>query len=235
MMIKKALSKLVIALCLTAILLCCNNQDDDMETEAPRYQTFVEYSFWAEEEKGFVTGLFQFRMNGDENTPSRLAPSAKVELDGEIVGGDSAGISGSFYEIHKPLDEFAGEHTIVFTTEDKRKLSEQFTFSPFTLVTANDTLMTRNEMLLQFEGLKDGETVRIVMTDTSFRSNGINSVETIENNAVDMRPLLADNIKNGPVILQVFKEDERMIRGNSSVSGRISITYSLKKEFELVD
>jgi len=230
----KALFKLVVAVIITAMLIFCNNTDVKEGSTVP-FRLFVEYSFRAEEEKDFVTGLFQFRINGIENTPSLLRAPATVEMDGEALGVDSAGLSGSFYEIHKPLSAFPGEHTIVLTTATNEKIREKFFFSPFHLSINNDTLLTRDQMLLNFDGLSDGEIVRIVMTDTSFSSNGINEVDTVRNNQVDLRPKLTGNINNGPVVLQILKEEERLIKGTASVGGKISISYSLKREFDLID
>ena len=57
-------------------------------------------------------------------------------------------------------------------------------------------------------------------------------MDTIQNNELDLRRFLPA-ITNGPLVLQLFKEEERNL--SKGQSGKISITYGLKREFELKD
>jgi hypothetical protein len=72
------------------------------------------------------------------------------------------------------------------------------------------------------------------MTDTTLDGEGVNEMDTIHNNQLDLRKFLP-SITNGPVTLQLFKEEDRLINKEHSERAEISITYSLKREFELKD
>jgi hypothetical protein len=87
---------------------------------------------------------------------------------------------------------------------------------------------------LHFEGLKDKDQLRIVMNDTTFEDEGINTLDTVYNNRLDLRKYLP-SLSNGPVTLHLFKEEDRFLQKNASTKGEISITYSLKREFDLKD
>ncbi len=214
--------------------LSCKNGDQRHKTKELNH-IYTEYSFWGEEEKEFITGLFQFRPGGEKSTPAKLNAPAAVALDGAFINADSAGFTGTFYEIHQPFESFSGKHTITFTSEDGEQHSETFTFTPFHLSTEPGDEVSREQMVLSFTGLEDNDLVRVVITDTSFSSNGINEIDTIHNGQLDLSAKLKRNVKNGPVLLHIFKEEERLLQKNPHINGKISITYSLKREFELRD
>ena len=89
-------------------------------------------------------------------------------------------------------------------------------------------------MVFEVEGLQDQDIVRVVITDTSFESEGVNEMDTVISQRLDLRKYLPA-ISNGPVTLYLFKEEERSLKNKPSKRGTISITYSLKREFELKD
>jgi hypothetical protein len=53
----------------------------------------------------------------------------------------------------------------------------------------------------------------------------------VVNGQLDLREFLPA-VANGPLVLHLFKEEDRSLK---TQNGRISITYGLKKEFELKD
>ena len=69
------------------------------------------------------------------------------------------------------------------------------------------------------------------MTDTSLEGDGVNEVDSVVNGQLDLREFLPA-VANGPLILHLFKEEDRSLK---TQNGKISITYGLKKEFELKD
>ena len=84
------------------------------------------------------------------------------------------------------------------------------------------------------KGLKDKDALRIVLIDTSFKGEGVNKIDSVYRNRLDLRkflPLIAD----GPIVLQLFKEEEKIFGERGGIWGEISISYGLKREFELKD
>jgi len=42
-------------------------------------------------------------------------------------------------------------------------------------------------------------------------------------------------VRKGPVVLELYLEQERPLKQHTTAGGKISITYGLKKEFDLTD
>jgi hypothetical protein len=59
-------------------------------------------------------------------------------------------------------------------------------------------------------------------------------MDTVHNNQLDLRKFLR-GISNGPINLHLYKEEEKLLNKDSSGWGELSITYGLKREFELKD
>lgn len=194
---------------------------------------YTSYSIWGAEDKEFATAFFQFRSGDPDGEALNLQDPAKVFFDDMLLTADSARESGAFYEIQMPLQDFRGTHTIRFINADRKEYKEEFVFTLFRLLNDFKDTVKKDDLILRFEGLKDGEMLRIVMTDTAFYSEGINELHRVYNNQLDLKKYLPA-VTNGPVMLQLFKEEERLIK-KEPVWGEISITYSLKREFELKD
>ncbi len=201
------------------------------EEQKKEKSVYAKYSIWGEEGKEFVTVFLQFS-EGPESIASALKPPAKVFLDNYLLTPDSAKESGGFYELQVPLKEFAGSHTIRFVDENNREFSENFSFTPFRVLNQFDEEVSRDEMIVRVEGLKEKEVLRVVMTDTSFEGEGLNELDTVVNSQLDLRKFLP-SVVNGPLVLHLFKEEDRSL--NAAQNGKISITYGIKKEFELKD
>lgn len=195
---------------------------------------YFDYRVNAEEGKDNLTILFQFR---DERNGDALAihPAGMVTLDGEKLSPDSSRLAGIFYELHKPIDSFAGVHQVIFTGADKKMYKETFRFQPFQLETALPDTIRRSELRLQLTGLDSAESIRVLMTDTSFINNGINRVDSVYNGRLLIEPEALEELANGPVQLELVREYARPLRQPPLKGGRLLITYSLKREFILQD
>jgi hypothetical protein len=211
------------------MIVACNNSDTVRPARLTENQLFRYYVINAEEEKEYVTGVAYFHRNIDQK-PVRLEEPAKVELDGTELSADSASGTGTFYEFQEPLEEFEGRHTLTYVNNAGAEVKDVFQFRRFELSGDFDNVVKRSELILLFEGLKEGEWVRIVMTDTSSGSTGLNRKFSIRKSSVDLRQEI-NNVVNGPVLLQVSREEDQLL----NESGRISMTYSLKREFILKD
>ena len=194
---------------------------------------YANYSIRGEEEEEFVTAFFQFFDDPVERALVLREP-AKVFLDDNLLSPDSAKETGGFYEIQLPMQDFTGTHSIRFIDAENREHREEFSFTPFRLIKEVNDSLNRKDMVFGVEGLQDQDIVRVVITDTSFESEGVNEMDTVISQRLDLRKYLPA-ISNGPVTLYLFKEEERSLKNKPSKRGTISITYSLKREFELKD
>ena len=192
---------------------------------------YANYSISGEEGKEFVTVFLQFS-HGPEDFASVLADPAKVFLDDFLLTADSAQESGAFYEVQIPVKDFAGRHVIRYIDEAQKEHREEFSFIPFQVAGQLDEAVSRKDLVLQLQGVKNGDLLRVVMIDTAIGGEGVNEVDTIQNNQLDLKRFLPA-VANGPLVLELFKEEDRNL--SKGQNGKISITYGLKREFELKD
>jgi hypothetical protein len=196
---------------------------------------YFDYRVWGNEENGdIVVRLQYFLENGDENTVLLQHPS-KVEFDGEVLSGDSSRRNGYYYEATFPLENFTGKHTIVFTDRNEKQYREEFEFPVISLKTEIPSVVSRKELVFELSGINTGETVRVLLTDTAFYSRGIDRIDTVRNDSIIITPRDLENLKNGPVYLEIYKDDEWPLKETTKGGGRISLSYGLKRVFELKD
>ena len=201
------------------------------EHEKSSSDIYANYSISGEEGKEFVTVFLQFS-HGPEDFASVLTATAKVFLDDVLLTADSARESGAFYELQVPVEDFAGRHVIRYIDEAQKEHREEFSFEPFQVADQLKEVVSREDLVLPLEGVKDGDLVRVVMLDTAIDGEGVNQIDTVQNNQLDLRTFLPA-VANGPLVLQLFKEKDRNL--SKGQNGKISITYGLKREFELKD
>src|SRR5689334_14194408 len=106
---------------LPALIAGCGLREQDRKALRPGEDLFMHYKISGEEDKETVTCLVQFKEGGVEGEGRLLPPKEKIELDGEPLLSDSARISGIYYEIDKPVEGFAGQHSLVFTGLNGKK------------------------------------------------------------------------------------------------------------------
>src|SRR5699024_3246876 len=118
---------------------------------------------------------------GPGDFASVLPGSAKVFLDDVLLTADSARESGAFYEAQLPVEDFTGRHTIRYIDEAQKEHQEEFSFEPFQVSDLED-VVSRKDLVLPLEGVKNGDLLRVVMIDTAIDGEGVNEIDTIQNN-----------------------------------------------------
>ena len=212
--------------------LACTNEDKKVVVEQSN-DTYLEYTISGEEDLNFVTCLVHFFEDGSKRESFELEPPSTITLDGEALVADSTEYTGTYYEIMKPLESFSGQHTLLFADGDKEQHKETFAYTPFKLSNTLNEQIGKKDLLLEIEGLKNGDVVRTILLDASFDSNGIDEKDTVTNNKIIIPLKKLQTLENGPVMLQLIKEEERDLTNGFKKVGHILITYSLKRELEL--
>ena len=226
--------KLVVVFAFIIAILSCTNRDQ-IKSNTNYDQVYFDYSITAEEGNENVTCVFQYKYGGEDGKAINIEPS-KVELDGQRIETDSAKLSGFFYEVQKPLDSFAGKHSIVFTTPDNKKYWNEFNFSPFTLERPLPGKLERKPFSIQLKNFPRTEkAVRLLLLDTAFESSGFNDLVPVKNGVIQVDKNILNSVRRGPVVLELYSEQEIPLRQRTFAGGRISITYALKTEFDLTD
>jgi hypothetical protein len=217
----------------TVIVAACTDDGREQGNEMKRGTVFFEYRIWGEEGKENVTCLMQFRMHGPNGTTFLLKEPANVKLDGEIVKADSAKLSGAYYEIIKPVNEFEGEHSIVFTDAEKQTHKTDFEFAPFRLLTELPESIQRKAFTINLANFSTDETpVHVTLTDTAFATNDVNEIVNVVGGKVEITSSMLNKLKAGPIVLEIFKESTNLLVGEK---GSIWTSYGLRREFELAE
>ena len=216
------------------IFSCTSNEIGNSKDVNPE-AVYFDYKIWGEEGKEDVTVMLQYRFGGKNGTTLVLNEPAMVSMDGKQIAADSSKLTGAFYEIMYPLNNFSGKHTISFTDLNMKKYEEDFEFLPFTLKTKIPAQLKRGDLVFEMEGLNPVDYIRVFATDTSFESRGINRIDTVKNGRILISMTDLQSLVNGPINLEFYKEDERPVKKETKEGGMISITYGVKREFELKD
>src|SRR5690242_16682538 len=117
----------------TSIISCTSNEIGNIKDVNPETIWF-DYKVWGEEGNEDMTIMLQFRFGGSNGTTLMLDTPSKVELDGIELKADSSRMTGAFYEAIRPVKDFGGKHSIVFTNTNGKKHREEFRFQPLSLV-----------------------------------------------------------------------------------------------------
>lgn len=216
----------------TAFLLAACNNKDAGGAGMTNADTFVHFKISGEEEAESVTCLLQFFADEKAAKGILLAPAASVMLDGEAIAADSARLTGTYYEVQKPLQNFAGNHTITYKDGEGKVQEERFAFAPFGLATEPTERVKRETLQLQLTGLQPKDSLQVILVDTSFSTMDIDRLQLAENGNLQLTKRDLKILAAGPVTLYLIKETEHPVKNGN---GKITVSYSLKREFELVD
>ena len=144
-------------------------------------------------------------------------------------------MNGFYYEAIFPLANSGDQHSIVFTDLNNKQYNEEFDFPIIYLKTEVPSIISRKNLVLELAGLDTNEIVRVLLTDTSFYSRDIDKTDTIRNGKITITQRDLENLKNGPVHIEIFKEEERPLKEATKAGGWLFLSYSIKRVIELKD
>lgn len=213
---------------------CSNEREPENSTEVDPEAIFLDYQVKGEEGNDLITVLLQFKYDDEYGGTLLLEKPGKVELDGEQIPADSSKVTGPFYEIQKPVEWLNGTHQIVFTDNNGEKFTQLFDFRTLSLLTPVPDTIHRADLNFEFPGGSE-DYIRLLLTDTSFTGNGINRLDTVRNGRLVINKKDLENLANGPVQLELIREEEKQLLDGDRERGRLVFSYSIKREFILVD
>ncbi len=216
-------------------LMACNNAEIGNGADVKQSAIYFDYYLTGEEETENVTLRLQYRFAGPNGTTLLLTAPSQVTLDGVLLTADSSKMNGVYYEVMKPREAFAGEHTIVFTDHDNNTYTEKFTFSPFSIKYNLPDTIKREDLVINLDGLNQTDYVTILLTDTVFTNSGVNRVDTVKNGELMITKADLGKLAPGPVYLDLFKEEETEIENGTAEGGRFNKVFSARKAFFLMD
>jgi hypothetical protein len=139
-----------------------------------------------------------------------------------------------YYEVDSTVSGFAGKNSVVFTGPYKKQYREDFEFHPLGLARELPDTIDRKPFRLQLTGMPVRESpVRLVMTDTAFESDWVNELTGVVKGEVDITVPMLRSLKPGPITLEIYREEDHALMKAPKRGGRMSLLYSLKREFVL--
>ncbi len=225
---------LIISLTVFFLVACINNESRLKKKVDPEV-IYFDYRVWGDEENSDVTVRLQYFSGDWEGNTVMWEHPGKVEFDGEILTADSSKMNGFYYEARVPLENFAGKHSIVFTDHNEKQYKEEFDFPIFSLKNEVPAIVNREELVFKLSGLDSADIMRVLLNDTSYYGRGIDRIDTVKNDSIVITPRDLENLKNGPVFLEIYKDNEWPLKQPGKGGGRLSLSYSIKRAFELKD
>lgn len=226
---------LIVCLVISFTFSACNNSETGDITEVDPENIYFDYKIFGDEADPRVAVLLHFRLGGPNGNALLIKDPGNVELDGTPLRSDSSKMTGAYYEAIFPVTEFTGRHTITFTGINYKKYREEFQFQPLRLKSSLPATLLREGIEFELEGVEDRDLIRIIMTDTSFESDGINVLDTVINGKVRVHREDLELLRPGPVHLEIYREHERPLKNATAEGGKLSITYVLRREIFLAD
>lgn len=220
---------------ISVLFLSCTSNEIGNNKDVDPQSVYFDYRISGEEGRDNVTVFLQYRFSGPNGTTLVLENPAKVELDGKDIPVDSSKFSGAYYEVSVPAQDFTGKHSIIFTDLDKKEYKEEFDFQPVTLKTIIPKIFSRNDLVLNLDGLAPVDYVRVILTDTAFSSPDINRLDTVVNGSITISKKDLQKVVNGPVYLELTKETDKPVKEATREGGHFSFSYGIKRDFILQD
>ena len=204
------------------------------EAALPMDDIYFEYTINGEEGNDSVSVMIRFK-ELDEYGPALSIEPGNVLLDGKQLMPDSTEMTGPFYAATRQMQSFTGKHSIEVTLPDEKKFKEEFSFRPFALKPGLKDTIGRNKFQLDFEGLVNGDVLRVMITDTSFTGDGIHRLDTVWHNRVIFTKGDLSYLESGPLNLELTRESIKKIRNGTNAGGTLSVSYSIRRECWLED
>ena len=215
--------------------LSCNNREASNNGYVTSDRIYFDYQVWGAE-GSVVTCMLQYRYRSHNGNALLITKPGNVQLDGQALQVDSTNFTGPYYEYVSPVERFAGKHTISFTDNDSKVYKENFVFTPFALDSELPEEIKREPFTIFLKGIPRALTpIRVVITDTSFASPDVDDIVPAVNGKLEITTSMLNRITDGPIVLELYREEDRPVTDGSKAGGRIVITYTLKRELELKD
>jgi hypothetical protein len=197
---------------------------------------FVDCQAIGYEERGDVTVRVQFRLGGPEGNPMMLEGPAEIYFDGKPMDTGSTKMTGSYYEAVFAAAETGKEHEIHYRDTKGMSFRDTFYFPFFHLSKElPETVSRENDLEISFSGFEKQGAVHAMLSDTSFSGRGIDRIDTVQNGLLKYSPQDLQTLKNGPVHIEFYRENEWVLRNKGFLRGRVYLSYNISREFELVD
>ncbi len=189
-----------------------------------------DFLFTVSQESDLVHGLIRFSLSA--NGLGRSLGEAQLLLDETELRADSTEMNGVFYEAELPAEHFFADHSLTIR-EGNEANTEVFSVPRFSLISELPASLPANDLEFRLEGVEDGESVILMIVDTSFANNDLNRKYTVMGKKLFIPGADLDILSKGPVSMEIlFEKKIRTVRLPLK-SGTITVRQSERREFIL--
>ena len=89
------------------------------------------------------------------------------------------------------------------------------------------------DLEIELTGLAGDDSLHILLMDTSYKSNGIDRYIRLENNKIKLTADELATLRKGPVVFDIYRDEERQLSGKNEGSGRLALSFALRRRFML--
>jgi hypothetical protein len=214
-------------LLLITTLFACDNAEIGDSKDVNQDKIYMDYNISYNEADEDVLLSLKFRFAGSTGTTLVLNNASQAELDGEKLKVDSTEYGGAFYQLSKPVNRFAGKHTLTFTDINGKKFENSFEFAPFTLVNLPATADRNKDLLVSYNindlNKDDDIEINSVDTDSSFHYHQSGANTSVAIPASDLKRQKNDDVSFEATIYRKIPLSQTTAEG-----GTLMLTYRLK-------
>jgi hypothetical protein len=209
----------------------CTNPENKEEKPVVTGPLYYSLNIWGEEGNDSVNCLLQFHSRGIDGPVIFPGENAIVQLDHEPLKADSAKLSGPYFDLRKPIVGFDGIHLLQFSATGTKMIRVPFEFHAFHPSPGWPGSINKGIYQLKLENFPQKPSViRLSLVDTSFDTNDFNEMVTVEDGKLRITASMLRELTPGPISMEITREEEKRDK-----NGRIWISYSFRREFELVN
>ena len=206
----------------------CTSNEIGESKDVAQDKIYQRYSISYTEGNTNAEVFCQFRFAGVNGTTLVLNSPSQLQFDGEKLSVDSSSGSGAYYKTGKPVTNFYGKHTLIFTNTDAKKLENSFSFDNFKLVNLPATVSKQQSFNLNFEtaALQADDYIEVGTnnTDSSFSI----SHTAQQGTAIVIPAEELKRQKGNELTLEATLYRKVPLQQSTGEGGEIEIRYSLK-------
>lgn len=208
----------------------CKNEEIGNSKDVNPSTIHTTFLVASSEDMDQVRCMAKFRFAGENGTTLVLNDPLSIAVDGQKLKLDSSKFDGAFYERYFNKSEFGSNlHSFDYTNSKGKTVKVNFNFQPFTLSNPLPSVINKfKAMTIEFNGLKNGNVIHCVASDTSFNTNDKTRDFTLKGNSITIPSSFWDGLYSGPVELD-FSTNSLKNVNITSEGGKISIHYALTK------
>lgn len=189
---------------------------------------YQDYNISYDETFNDVDTRAQYRFGGSKGTTLVLNTPSKIMLDNKQLKVDSSKSAGAYYDAGFTAADFTGSHSYIFTDINNKTYKQQFSFKPLKLVTNIPATINSNNLLLKFDGLANGDVINVEIADTARKTENIDRLDTLRNNAITITAAQLKTLSAGPLTIKLSANVVKPLQQPTAEGGRLTIKHSLK-------